>query len=63
VEERPQSSVDGMDASWIMRLRKAEKEAPQNIRGNFPNEIQGVCVAMFNERIQELPIELERVSR
>jgi len=63
VEEGSQGSVGGMDAAWIMCLRKGEKVASQNIRGNFLNELQRVCVAILNESTQELPIELERVSR
>ncbi len=51
-----------MNAAWIMFLSKREKVASQDIRGDIPDELQGVCVAIVNESMQEPPIEPECVS-
>jgi len=50
-----------MDATWIMFLSKCEKVASQEIWRNLLDESQRVCVAIFNEGAQELPIESECV--
>jgi hypothetical protein len=48
-----------MDATWIMFFSKRQKVPSQEIRCNLLDERQRVCVAIFNEGAQELPIEPE----
>ena len=50
-----------MDATWIMFLSKCEKVASQEIWRNLLDECQRICVAIFNEGAQELPVEPESV--
>ena len=45
-----------------MFLSKREKVASQEIRGNFLDERQRVCIAIFNESTQEPSIEPESMS-
>jgi len=50
-----------MDTPWITFFSKREKVSPQEIWRNLLDEYQRICVAIFNEGAQELPIEPESV--
>jgi hypothetical protein len=51
-----------MDATWIMFLSKRQKVTSQEVRVNFLDERQRVCVAIFNKGAQELSVEPDSVS-